>query len=477
MLFNSFIFFIFLLIVLPVFYILPTKRTRNLFLLVASYIFYGYWDWRFCILLAVSTIVDFFLGLSLKHTENVTHRKLMLAASVVVNLGILGFFKYFNFFVSSFESMISFTGHNLDFLHLNIILPVGISFYTFQTMSYTLDIYKRKLEPTHDFIDFALFVSFFPQLVAGPIERASNLLPQLSKKYAPTKDQFIKGIVLIVTGLFKKVMIGDTTGRIVDHIFGNPEIYTSFELLSGLILFSLQIYADFSGYSSIARGVSKMLGIELMKNFEQPYLSANITEFWRRWHISLSSWLRDYLYISLGGNRKGKGRTYVNLMATMLLGGLWHGASWNFVIWGGLHGLYLAIHKFMLGSKKAAFRYEHSGAPGFMKYLGSMFATNVLVLITWLFFRAKDFTTIKIFFTKMIHWESSALSYRFLTITLTFLLVNLLLDILEYYTKRHTYVLKLKKREFAAGILTALILVTFTFMFQSEPLPFVYFQF
>ncbi len=321
----------------------PARRA----VLVASYVFYGYWDWRFCSLLLISTVVDFFVGRAIARVRRSARRKRLLWVSCVVNLGILGFFKYFNFFVDSVQEVAAGLGLSVDFLHLNIILPVGISFYTFQTMSYTIDIYRRKLEPTHSLVDFALFVAFFPQLVAGPIERARNLLPQIAVMGRPTRTQVADGLVLLTVGYFKKVLIGDACGRIVDHIFGQPDLYRSPELLAGLILFSIQIYADFSGYSDIARGLAKLLGIELMKNFEQPYLSANITEFWRRWHISLSSWLRDYLYISLGGNRRGNARTYLNLMTTMLLGGLWHGAAWTFVVWGGLHGLYLAVHKML----------------------------------------------------------------------------------------------------------------------------------
>ena len=294
MLFNSFIFFIFLSVVLPLYYLLP-QRLKKYLLLIASYFFYGYWDWRFTSLLLISTVVDYFVGLKLSGELRENRRKLFLIISMVTNLGILGFFKYYDFFISSFAPLAAIFGGNLDYLHLNIILPVGISFYTFQTMSYSIDVYRKRMNPTKSFIDFALFVSFFPQLVAGPIERASNLIPQISRLSNPRKGQIEKGIVLIVFGLFKKVMIGDTTGRIVDHIFTQPENYMSIELISALILFSIQIYADFSGYSSIARGTAKLLGVELMKNFEQPYLSRNITEFWRRWHISLSSWLKDYL--------------------------------------------------------------------------------------------------------------------------------------------------------------------------------------
>ncbi|NPD46722.1 MBOAT family protein [Lentimicrobium sp. S6] len=476
MLFNSFIFFIFLGIVLPIYYMLP-KSWRNPLLLFASYVFYGYWDYRFTSLLAISTIIDFTVGQKLFKSKEPKTRKNWLMVSLFANLGILAVFKYYGFFISSFEPLAAIFGGKLDYLHLNIILPVGISFYTFQTMSYTIDIYRNRLQPTNNFIDFAVFVSFFPQLVAGPIERASNLLPQIAKRPMPSRDQIEKGIVLIVTGLFKKVMIGDTTGRIVDHIFSQPDIYKSPELLAALVLFSIQIYADFSGYSSIARGTAKLLGIELMKNFEQPYLSQNITEFWRRWHISLSSWLRDYLYISLGGNRKGVNRTYINLMLTMLLGGLWHGASWNFVIWGGLHGIYLAIHKLILGNKKVADRFQYKGLGSLLKYLLNMSFTFVLVLFTWLFFRATDFHTASTFISKMIHWESSEFAGRILIITLSFAIMIGLFDFFEYYTKRHTFLLMLKNKGLVYGILLALLLVSFLFMFQSEALPFIYFQF
>ena len=385
MLFNSFIFLIFLAIVLPAYFLLPRKH-KNPLLLLASYIFYGYWDWRFCLLLLLSTVADFFIGRALYQSTEPSARKRWLILSMIINLGILAFFKYFNFFADSFQTFVSPFGMQLDYLHLHIILPVGISFYTFQTMSYTIDIYRKKLQPTHSFLDFALFVAFFPQLVAGPIERATQLLPQISRLKNPTPDQVQQGLTLIVLGMFKKVMIGDACGRIVDRVFGQMEYYHSTELLMALVLFSVQIYADFSGYSSIARGVAKLLGVELMRNFEQPYLSTSITEFWRRWHISLSSWLRDYLYISLGGNRQGTNRTYINLMLTMLLGGLWHGASWNFVIWGGLHGVYLAVHKWMLGDRKVVMRPQIQGISDAVVHLSKGVATYLLVLLTWLFF-------------------------------------------------------------------------------------------
>jgi alginate O-acetyltransferase complex protein AlgI len=474
LLFNSFIFFLFLGVVLPVFYMLPSKQGKNLFLLLSSYFFYGYWDWRFCSLLLISTLVDFTIGQLLFKENRGFARKWLLAASMVVNLGILGLFKYFNFFAESFQALF---GSNLDVLHLNVILPVGISFYTFQTMSYTIDIYRKKIEPTRNLIDFGLFVAFFPQLVAGPIERAANLLPQLKVKLKPTRSQIEKGIVLIVMGLFRKVMIGDTAGRYVDHIFGDLSLYTSFEILCALILFSVQIYADFSGYSHIARGVAKLLGVELMKNFEQPYLSRNITEFWRRWHISLSSWLKDYLYISLGGNRKGLNRTYINLMITMLLGGLWHGASWNFVIWGGLHGLYLAVHKLLLQKRRVSDHYSYTGFRSLLGFGSKVLFNYILVTFSWLFFRSTSWASTQLFFNKLVHWEWGEYVGLFARVTLSFLLITLLLDAFEYFTKKHSFVLLIKNRAIQFTILAVLFVTTLFFMFQSDPLPFIYFQF
>jgi D-alanyl-lipoteichoic acid acyltransferase DltB (MBOAT superfamily) len=477
MFFNSFIFFVFLALVLPVYYLLRRQQHRAVWLLVASYVFYGYWDWRFCSLLLISTVVDFLVGRAMHASDDPSRRKRLLWLSCTVNLGILGFFKYFNFFADSIQATATAMGlGGLDFLHLNIILPVGISFYTFQTMSYTIDIYRRRLEPTDSFTDFALFVSFFPQLVAGPIERARNLLPQIALLGRPSRVQVQEGLALLVVGFFKKVLVGDAAGRIVDHVFGQPELYKSPEMLAALVLFSIQIYADFSGYSNIARGLAKLLGLELMKNFEQPYLAANITEFWRRWHISLSSWLRDYLYISLGGNRRGDRRTYVNLMTTMLLGGLWHGAAWTFVVWGGLHGLYLAVHKMILGDRKIADRFEWRGPASLAGWLASVAATNLIVLLTWLFFRAENFDQAWYFLTSFVNWESSELAGRFLGITLSFAGMVALLDSLEYFSRSHVWLLRLRP-PVAAGIGAAAMAIVLLFMATTEPMPFVYFQF
>jgi len=439
-----------------------------------SYFFYGFWDWRFCSLLLISTLVDYYIGHFLFKSTNQSKRKKLLFVSLFSNLTILGFFKYFNFFIDSFQELSTSLGYHFYSYSIHIILPVGISFYTFQSLSYTIDIYRNKIKPTNSFINFALFVAFFPQLVAGPIERARSLLPQLSKKLNPTKLQIKQGVVLIVTGLFRKVIIGDTAGKYVDHIFGNIELYKSIELISAILLFSVQIYADFSGYSHIARGTAKLLGVELMKNFEQPYFSRNISEFWKRWHISLSSWLKDYLYIPLGGNRKGLTRTTINIMLTMLLGGLWHGASWNFVIWGGLHGFYLVVHKLFLGKKKVL---QNKIATINSRDIINIFATNCLVLVTWLFFRSTSFNDTKLFFAKIINWESSEFTSRFLGIVISYLIVIFILDFFEYRSGSHTYLLRLKSKPLLMGILSALFLVTLVYLFQSDNQPFIYFQF
>jgi D-alanyl-lipoteichoic acid acyltransferase DltB (MBOAT superfamily) len=477
MLFNSFIFLFFLALVLPAYYVLPRRR-KNPLLLAASYVFYGYWDWRFTALLMTSTIVDFTVGWNLRKTEDPRRRKALLAVSLCTGLGILGFFKYFNFFVDSFNSMISTFGWRLDFLHMNVILPVGISFYTFQTLTYTIDIYRRKLEPTRSFIDFATYISFFPQLVAGPIERASHLLPQMARHVPFSRANFREGLVLMSVGMFRKVLIGDTAGRIVDQIFSKPHYYASLELLMGIILFSLQVYHDFSGYSLIARGTAKMFGKDIMINFRQPFLASNITDVWNRWHISLSTWFRDYLYIPLGGSKKGAARTYVNLMGTMALCGLWHGAAWNFVLWGVCHGIYLAVHRLMLKGKKAATHFQFTGLNRFFAtYVGKVFATNVLFLFALLVFRAKTFGDLFHFWDRFfVHWTASDFAVRIVTIVAAYVAVTLVLDVIEYVTEDQAYLLRLSP-PVRYGIVAVCWFFCLVYLYQAKPLPFVYFQF
>lgn len=316
-------------------------RAQNVLLLIASVVFYAWWDWRFVSLLALSTLTDFHIGRALGRTDDRAARRRLVAASLTVNLGVLAFFKYAGFFADSFADGMALLGWTVDRLTLEVVLPVGISFYTFQTLSYTLDVHRRRLQPTHDLLDFAVFVSFFPQLVAGPIERARTFLPQVTRARRVTASAWEAGLVLVCWGLFKKVVLADNAAAIADPVFADPLAFGATDRLLGALAFTLQIYGDFSGYSDMARGLAKWLGFDLMVNFRLPYLARGPSDFWRRWHVSLSTWLRDYLYISLGGSRGARWQTYRNLLLTMLLGGLWHGARWNFVLWGAYHGLIL----------------------------------------------------------------------------------------------------------------------------------------
>jgi alginate O-acetyltransferase complex protein AlgI len=384
MIFNSFVFWVFFAAVLVLYWRLP-HRQQNLLLLVASYVFYGYWDWRFLGLLAASTTVDYFVGVFLTRLDDPRRRKALLVVSMIVNLAFLGFFKYWGFFVHEFADLLRLMGFTPHIPVLAIVLPVGISFYTFQSMSYTIDVYRGTTKPATSLLDFALFVSYFPQLVAGPIERSSQLLPQLLAERRYRKGDFSEGLFHIIVGLGKKVVIADNLAPIVNHIFDVPVAQLSgTEVLLGVYAFAIQIYCDFSGYSSIAQGVSKWMGIDLSYNFRMPYFSRSPSEFWQRWHISLSQWLRDYLYVPLGGNRRGPRRTYINLMLTMLLGGLWHGAAWTYVAWGAWHGALLIFYR-LLGIETG----EKSAARPWLSVAQAVLMFN-LVCIGWLFFRAES---------------------------------------------------------------------------------------
>ncbi|MCL4118605.1 UNVERIFIED_CONTAM: hypothetical protein GTU68_042945 [Idotea baltica] len=384
MAFNSVTFAVFAALFIPSYWAVPT-RFRNELLLFGSYVFYGWWDWRFLALLACSTVVDFSIGREMYRARTTRGQKQLLWTSVGVNLGILGVFKYCNFFVDSLVDSAGALGVTLNQPTLNILLPVGISFYTFQTISYSFDIFRGRLAPTNSLVDFATYVAFFPQLVAGPIERAHNLLPQITdrtKRTFPRGTRLNEAVRLVVGGLVKKVVLADGAAVVANQVFATYETASWLYVVIGVLAFGIQIYCDFSGYTDIARGIALLLGIDLMVNFREPYLSRNITEFWRRWHISLSDWLRDYLYVPLGGNRGGSLVTYRNLMLTMLLGGLWHGASWNFVIWGGLHGAMLAIHRAVRSGSVSA------TDPG-VRDSPRIIATFILVSMTWVFFRAE----------------------------------------------------------------------------------------
>jgi alginate O-acetyltransferase complex protein AlgI len=365
------------------------RKNQNRLLLVASYVFYGAWDYRFLSLLLLTTVVDYFVAPRIAASESPTSRRLYLACSIFFNLGILGFFKYFNFFAQTFAELASSFGWSPSYTTLNIVLPVGISFYTFQEMSYTIDVYRKRVQPCRNFLDFALFVSFFPQLVAGPIERAGHLLPQIQSTRHVTFRHLANGYFLILWGLFKKVVIADNLRITVDEVFAKQDGFASDEVLIGVVYFAIQIYCDFSGYSDIARGLAKLMGFDLMVNFNLPYFARNPSDFWHRWHISLSTWLREYLYISLGGNRGGQVRTYRNLMLTMFLGGLWHGAAWNFVLWGLYQGTLLALHRAycdLIRKRTGAEPRELHGA-------GKCVSICVMLLFTlygWLLFRANS---------------------------------------------------------------------------------------
>jgi alginate O-acetyltransferase complex protein AlgI len=382
MVFNSLIFLVFFLVVYALYRVLP-HRGQNVLLLVSSYFFYGWWDWRFLSLILISTTIDYTAGLVIGNAgDNQRRRKIAVMISMTASLGMLGFFKYFNFFADNLIVLLHQIGIDAPVRHLNIILPVGISFYTFQTMSYALDIYRRQMRPTRNFIDFATFVAFFPQLVAGPIERASNLLPQIQNPRIITRAGIESGAWLIFWGLFKKCVIADNLAVIVNGAFGAGASTGAVSLLA-LYAFAFQIFCDFSGYSDIARGLARWMGIELMVNFNNPYFALNPKDFWARWHISLSTWLRDYLYIPLGGNRRGRRRTYINLALTMLLGGLWHGAAWTFIAWGAFHGLLL------VGYHAWSERYSPKGTvdSGRWLWLRRVWMFH-LACLGWLFFRA-----------------------------------------------------------------------------------------
>lgn len=392
MLFNTFEFGFFLVISFFLFWYVFNKNVkyRNFFLLLISYIFYGWWDWRFLSLIILSSAVDYVVANKMYGAPSAVVRKRYLLISLITNLGLLIAFKYFNFFADSFVHVLQTFGFQPDVVTLNVILPVGISFYTFQTLSYTIDIYRDKLKPAEDWLQFFTYVTFFPQLVAGPIERASNLLPQFSKLHAFSYDLAASGMRLMLWGYFKKAVVADHCAKQANGIFTNYETLSTPILIMGAVYFAFQIYGDFSGYSDIARGVSRLFGIELMINFKTPYFSRDIAEFWRRWHISLTTWFRDYVYIPLGGSRHGKKKAIYNTLIIFVLSGLWHGANWTFVFWGIINAL-LFIPLLVMGNNR---NHLNDVAPGSnlpsVKEGFQILLTFSLVCFTWIFFRATN---------------------------------------------------------------------------------------
>jgi D-alanyl-lipoteichoic acid acyltransferase DltB (MBOAT superfamily) len=464
--FNSVEFSVFFVVVLLLYSMVFRREIpRHVVLLVASYVFYMCWNWKYAGLIAFSTLVDFLVGLRLGGEQVESRRKALLVVSLMVNLGLLGVFKYLNFFMDVTRYAVSLFGMEIQVAHLNLLLPVGISFYTFQTLSYSIDVYRREIPVERSLLKFAVFVSFFPQLVAGPIVRAADFLPQLQRLPNVTESRCASGLLLVFRGLFKKIIIADLLATLgVDAVFSNPGSFSSWDLLMALYGYSFQIYNDFSGYSDIAIGISRMMGFELSLNFNRPYLSQNVREFWTRWHISLSSWLRDYLYIALGGNRGKPWRVRMNLMLTMLLGGLWHGAAVNFVIWGVWHGLLLSLSRSV--DKNA------QSAPLALK-LWRRFLCFHLVVVSWLLFRIGDWTDLVAYCRGLVRFDGgSVIQPLFYGVLATAFVTHFVSqDMLQRVSERFIRI----PAPVQAGIYSALLLL---FIGLSLGAPaFIYFQF
>ena len=434
MLFNSLDFAIFLPIVFLLYWFVAQKnlKLQNALIVVASYVFYGWWDWRFLSLIIFSTVVDYLIGQRLRTEDKQSKRKVLLWTSIIVNLGFLGFFKYYNFFLENFVDAFSLFGMQINANSLNIILPVGISFYTFQTLSYTIDVYRKKLEPTKDFMAFSAFVCFFPQLVAGPIERATNLLPQFYKKRTFEYHKAVDGMRQILWGLFKKVVIADNCAEFVNQIFNNSDDMNGSTLVLGAIFFTFQIYGDFSGYSDIAIGTSRLFGFDLKQNFATPYFSRDIAEFWRRWHISLSTWFRDYLYIPLGGSRGGTWMKVRNTFAIFLVIGFWHGANWTFIIWGGLNAIYFLPLLLTNNNRKNLGVVAEGKLLPSLRELFAMLTTFMLTVFAWIFFRAENvshaFSYISEIFSEtlfhMPYFQNGTTSFKIIIVIIIFLTIE-----------------------------------------------------
>lgn len=402
MLFYTPEFLIFSLVLLATLGFVKRHEPRKVVLLIASYVFYMWWNPLFILLIAFATGVNFVLGRAIDRSDSDRHRAALLAVSLALSLGLLAYFKYAGFLADSTLVLMRELGFAVHWSSIEITLPVGISFYTFQALSYTIDVYRRNLPSTSSSLDFALYIAFFPQLVAGPIVRAADFLPQLRERVRISCDQTT--FFLIVRGLAKKVLIADNIALLPDSVFASPEAFPSLVIWLAAVCFAVQIYCDFSGYSDIAIGIARILGFEIPRNFDHPYFSRNPSDFWRRWHISLSSWLRDYLYISLGGNRGSSLQTYSNLMITMLLGGLWHGASWNFVLWGFLHGFYLVVHR-LYGNWRVAQNPDYQPASGWFQTLAAVVAMQYCVLAAWIAFRVTDFDDMRVALRKFVFFD------------------------------------------------------------------------
>ena len=452
--------------------LVQTRQQKHLVLLIASYIFYAYWDARFLLLLILQTYISYFLAKKIEVAQTRQQGKRLMLLGVSISLGILGFFKYFNFFVGSFATVFGIKSLGA----LNIILPVGISFYTFQALSYLIDVYRDKLKASERFVDLSMYISFFPQLVAGPIVRASDFLPQMEEDRPMTRDNLIEGLQIFLFGLIKKIVIADRLAVCVDAVFASPVSYSGLSLFLAVVAYSIQIYCDFSGYSDMAIGIAKTFGYDLCKNFDMPYISKNPTEFWRRWHISLSTWLRDYLYISLGGNRKGKLRTKINLMLTMLLGGLWHGANWQMVFWGALHGGALVVHKTFREQVDAHnLQAKNRVLKGVLTGL-SVLGMYLFTCVCWVFFRAQSFTVATTILTRIVT-GAAGVQYYFVFTFLFAAIIGVATVIAVVKNHGHGYYPVLNLNKFWPKVLLLFVILMTIMFFYAGDTAFIYFQF
>lgn len=481
MLFNSLSFAIFFPIVFLVYWVLGKKsyRWQNIFLLLASYYFYGCWDWRFVFLLAFSTALDYYSGLKIYDSQNQAARKTWLIISVGLNLGFLGFFKYYNFFIDSFAELLINLGFQPHYSTLNIILPVGISFYTFHGLSYVFDIYNRRIIPTRNIVDYTLFVSFFPLLVAGPIERATHLLPQIEKARRFNYQNVVDGMRQILWGLFKKMVIADNSAIYANEIFANYQTASGSELFLGAVFFTFQIYGDFSGYSDIALGTARMLGFDLLKNFNFPYFSRDIAEFWRRWHISLSSWFKDYLYIPLGGSKGGNWMRIRNTFIIFLVSGFWHGANWTFIVWGGLNALFILPSIIMKTNRNNLEIVAKGRTFPSIKETFQIIITFNLAVFAWIFFRAESVSHAFGYIKNM--FSASLFSFPNLNkAALATLLLIAFMVFVEWMGRENNYGIEktfLKQSRILRWSFYAFIILLIGLFMQTHESPFIYFQF
>jgi alginate O-acetyltransferase complex protein AlgI len=478
MFFNSVNFAIFFTVIFILYWFVTSKslKFQNLLLFVSSYFFYACWDWRFLFLLLFSTVLDYFSGLQIQKSNSTSYRKFWFWLSIVVNLGFLGVFKYFNFFANSFKESLSLLGFQVNAWSLKLILPVGISFYTFHGLSYVIDVYKKRITAENSFIDYGVFVSYFPLLVAGPIERATHLLPQVKRQRVFNYDQAVDGLRQILWGLFKKIVIADNCAECANMIFNHSNDYSGSTLVMGALFFTFQIYGDFSGYSDIAIGTSRLLGIELLQNFSFPYFSRDIAEFWRRWHISLSSWFKDYLYIPLGGSKGGKWMQIRNTFIIFLVSGFWHGANWTFIVWGLLNAIYF-LPLLLLNRNRNHIEIiaKNSFLPSYKQFI-SMFITFGLTVFAWIFFRANNLNHaikyVKGIFSKSLFSLPEIRPSYVIFLTCLFMII-------EWVGRRDKYALENFSHQYNRLYRWAIysLLLILIFIYGAKEQQFIYFQF